>query len=537
MATTADYLTQLQTDKQNLVNNLVEKGVEATSDETFTSLVPKVLEIESSSILSENDVNLYDYDGRLLYSYTKDEFLALSELPTPTISHEYLTFEEWNWSLSGAQSYVGSYGVLDIGATYQTSDGKTHIFINIKEEYDLEYSVSFACSGTLSDIKIYWGDDTEPTIPTTSGVTLYSHLYDTYGVYHITIEALNDSSITIQRIGSMSNYGAGGLGCFANQTAYLIALYMGNNVYLGDYAAHGCLNLERISLRNSVNSYAMSSTRMLKHVNLHRETSTLGINVISGGLQTISLSENITSLATSTFSSNAFLRKIQIPPGVTTIPSQIFSSCSSLYDVVIPVSVKSIGQRAFQQCKALAHISLPTSLTRIYSYAFNESGLIDLEIPQNVTTIDQYAFTYCRNLLTLNLLCRINTLNQYTFSYNSSLTAVSIPNSVTKIDTSAFITPSSLRTIEIPSSVTSIGTYAFYNCYALKYCYMKRTTPPSLSSNTFSTVPTSCIIYVPYSEDHSVYNAYTTASIWSTYADKMREYDYDTNTDMGVPTV
>lgn len=47
MATTEQYLTQLQTDKQTLVNNLVEKGVEATADETFTSLVPKVLEISS----------------------------------------------------------------------------------------------------------------------------------------------------------------------------------------------------------------------------------------------------------------------------------------------------------------------------------------------------------------------------------------------------------------------------------------------------------------------------------------------------------
>ena len=49
MATTADYLSQLQADKQALVNNLVEKGVEATSEETFTSLVPKVLDIQSDS--------------------------------------------------------------------------------------------------------------------------------------------------------------------------------------------------------------------------------------------------------------------------------------------------------------------------------------------------------------------------------------------------------------------------------------------------------------------------------------------------------
>lgn len=46
MATVSDYLTQLQSDKQTLVDNLVAKGVDATSDETFTSLVPKVASIE-----------------------------------------------------------------------------------------------------------------------------------------------------------------------------------------------------------------------------------------------------------------------------------------------------------------------------------------------------------------------------------------------------------------------------------------------------------------------------------------------------------
>ena len=49
MPTTTDYLNQLQTDKQNLVNNLVEKGVSASNDETFTSLVPKVLDIQTGS--------------------------------------------------------------------------------------------------------------------------------------------------------------------------------------------------------------------------------------------------------------------------------------------------------------------------------------------------------------------------------------------------------------------------------------------------------------------------------------------------------
>ena len=45
MLTVQEYIDQLKVDKQNLVDNLLAKGITATSDETFTSLVPKVLDI------------------------------------------------------------------------------------------------------------------------------------------------------------------------------------------------------------------------------------------------------------------------------------------------------------------------------------------------------------------------------------------------------------------------------------------------------------------------------------------------------------
>lgn len=48
MATTTDYLTHLQEDKKNLANILVAKGVNANDNETFTSLVSKVIEIEDT---------------------------------------------------------------------------------------------------------------------------------------------------------------------------------------------------------------------------------------------------------------------------------------------------------------------------------------------------------------------------------------------------------------------------------------------------------------------------------------------------------
>ena len=45
MATTADYLNKLITQKNTLADNLATKGVTATHDETLETLVPKVLEI------------------------------------------------------------------------------------------------------------------------------------------------------------------------------------------------------------------------------------------------------------------------------------------------------------------------------------------------------------------------------------------------------------------------------------------------------------------------------------------------------------
>lgn len=63
MATTSDYLTQLQNDKATLVDNLTTKGVTASDDETFTELVPKVLDISSGGDVVITDASYLFYNG------------------------------------------------------------------------------------------------------------------------------------------------------------------------------------------------------------------------------------------------------------------------------------------------------------------------------------------------------------------------------------------------------------------------------------------------------------------------------------------
>ena len=65
---TSEYLQQLQNDKATLVDNLTTMGVTASDDETFTELVPKVLDISSGGDITITDASYLFYNGARLNS-------------------------------------------------------------------------------------------------------------------------------------------------------------------------------------------------------------------------------------------------------------------------------------------------------------------------------------------------------------------------------------------------------------------------------------------------------------------------------------
>ena len=161
------------------------------------------------------------------------------------------------------------------------------------------------------------------------------------------------------------------------------------------------------------------------------------------------------------------IQRVELGSGVS-IGNYAFSSCYSLASITIPEDVTSIGNNAFSGCYSLASITIPDGVTSIRNNAFIScSSLTSITIPEDVTSIGDYAFQYCY----------------------------------------------SLASITIPDGVTSIGNYAFSGCYALAEIHLEPTTPPTVSnSNAWSSLPTDCVIYVPYSADHSVLTAYKTAT-------------------------
>ena len=198
-----------------------------------------------------SDVRFLDYDGTLLYSFSKDDFLALSALPDLP-SRAGLTCQGWNYTLEDAQEYVTSYGVLDVGATYITDDGKTRLYIKIAAEGRMTVPLYFTQT-VANGVTIDWGDGSATETLSGTGYLNTTHTYSEIGEYTI---SLNPSSGCTLGFGYRSNSycimgSTGNAGrVYCNM---LKAVEMGNNVTsIGNYAFNSCYSLASIVIPSSV---------------------------------------------------------------------------------------------------------------------------------------------------------------------------------------------------------------------------------------------------------------------------------------------
>ena len=222
---------------------------------------------------------------------------------------------------------------------------------------------------------------------------------------------------------------------------------------------------------------------------------------------------------------------------VTEIGKNAFYYCRSLTSVTIPESVTSIGDSAFYYCDSLTSITIPDSVTSIGDYAFYECHslrsvyITDIAAWCNISFGDYYSNTlryganlYLNNELVTDLIIPdiVTSIGDYAFSYCRSLTSVTIPDSVTSIGDYAFYTCESLTSVAIGNGVTSIGSYAFYSCDSLTSVYCKPTTPPTGGSSMFGSNASGRTIYVP----RNSVEAYRSAWYWKNYASDIEGYDF-----------
>lgn len=200
-------------------------------------------------------------------------------------------------------------------------------------------------------------------------------------------------------------------------------------------------------------SFVVSAEGVLTEVNGISETN--NVVIIPNQVNNIEVKEIKKEL----FLNNIYIEKLVIPETVTTLGYRMCYGCTNLKEVNLPDNISVIPDYAFEKCTLLEKINIPQSLVQIRNDAFAESGIKEFIAPDSFKEIWGYAFKDCKNLEKVDL------------------------NKTTSIGDMSFENCTKLSSIVLPNTLVELGTYVFSGCTLLNN--IKMSSNPIEITNTF----------------------------------------------------
>ena len=195
---------------------------------------------------------------------------------------------------------------------------------------------------------------------------------------------------------------------------------------------------------------------------------------------------------------------IRIDPSVTTLPRKAFNNLPQLREVSLHEGMVEIKEQAFMNCHSLERINdIPPSLTPIGNFAFSDSGLLSLDLPEAFVLQSQGLFNNCNRLCNMRLPPSTTQIPEMTFCDCTSLFSVEIPRGVNRICTNALSNCQSLRNFAIPSldgmgndmAAETLFGNMFHHCHALLNLLGQSDLATRALLHRFDNLPTHQLMY------------------------------------------
>lgn len=383
----------------------------------------------------ESDINFWDYDGTLLYSWTLAELATKTELP-PLPSHDGLVCQGWNWTL---QDIKDAGRELDIGALYITDDGKTRLYVDVDTETWDDFVLNYWQSN-INTTTVDWGDGTTPETKNADSYIEHRHVYASSGSYVITMSVKEGTTMRLGLDGRMLiangetdsgrcamlrrvEVGARAVRtepeCFRNCSILeSISLPQTTKVYARRsfemcpqlrvliaadmdeirQSFYNCVNLRAIASpkgQTQGNNYAIANTAVrqinfdMTAANQAQALERVHIKAVNGqvrdfsacrSLLEVTIPADATTFVAAAFQGDNALRRVTCLGDIASIPAQVFQRCYPLrfVDFTHCTAVPTLANvNAFDSTHAQLEIRVPASLADAWKAATNWSSLAD----------------------------------------------------------------------------------------------------------------------------------------------------------------
>ena len=152
---------------------------------------------------------------------------------------------------------------------------------------------------------------------------------------------------------------------------------------------------------------------------------------------------------------------------VTAIGDNAFEGCKTLTSVSIPESIGTIGEKAFYGCYGLTEVTIPENVMYIGRDAFHSTGITSVVWNAKNSTYGRYYVNetpFSSDVTSFTFGDKVEVIPATLCYQMSKLTKIIIPDNVTSIEDGAFSGCTSLTSVTIPKGVTHMGPSIFSGC-------------------------------------------------------------------------